>query len=280
MIKIKNLNKSYKNNHVLKDLSMTINKGDIYGFLGNNGAGKTTTLNIMNQLIKYNSGSCELNGQIGYLPESPVFYDYMTAKEYLRLIGELRNNNSEPYINELLWKVGLTSKKRIGSFSRGMKQRLGMAVAIYHKPEILLLDEPTSALDPEGRKDVMALIKQLNEEGMTIVFSTHILDDVERLCNRIGILKDGHLIFEDHIHTLPKAKENTYCIQSPTLTKEKIMTLFDTKDVTDHKTYFEVKTEHSNCFKVLAASGHKIEGFTKKEVTLEDIFIRMVQHDI
>src|SRR5690554_2729770 len=193
MIRAKNLVKNYGNHKVLRGVNIEVNKGDIYGFIGHNGAGKSTTMNILTGLINHQGGECIVNGSVGYLPEDPKFYPYMNAWEYLEFIGTMGGcpkKDIKQTSGKLLDMVKLTSasKRAIGGYSRGMKQRFGIAVALFHNPEILLLDEPYSALDPQGRVDVADIIMRLKEGGKTVFFSTHILNDVERICNKIGIL--------------------------------------------------------------------------------------------
>lgn len=279
MITITNLNKTYKTTAVLKDLNMNLEKGDIYGFLGNNGAGKSTTLNIINGLIKHQSGSVEIGGSIGYLPEHPVFYDYMTPYEYLRFIGKLQGAYKKKRVMTLLDLVDLKTKKKINTFSRGMKQRLGLAAAIYHEPDILILDEPSSALDPEGRKKMLEIILDLNKSGKTILLSSHILDDIEKICTKIGVLKNGHLIFESKKENLPLVSDETYVVASPTAQTEDFTALESVYKVVKTDQTFEVSTNNKDFFHELASIDHVITKFHMKKHTLEDLFVRMVNND-
>ena len=212
MIQIENLTKQYRAVRALDNLNMTVEPGAIFGFLGPNGSGKTTTLRILTGLAKPTAGSAQVAGvnvskdaynlpaHIGYLPEEPAFYSWMTPREYLDYIGRLHGLSSSQRIDrikELLTLVDLAEvgKRRIGGFSRGMRQRLGLAAALVHRPKVLLLDEPVSALDPAGRKDVLELIGQLSGK-CTILMSTHILADVERVCNVVGIISRGRIIVQ------------------------------------------------------------------------------------
>lgn len=204
MVKIRGLKKAYGNFSVLRGLDMNINDGDVYGFLGRNGCGKTTTMNIIADIIEKDDGELELNGgkpvKIGYLPESPMIFGYMTAREYLGYIASCvgYDGDIEKRVSEVIEIVGLANAadRRAKGFSRGMTQRLGMGAAIFGKPDLLLFDEPTSALDPQGRLEVIEIINRLKEMGSTIVLSTHILSDVERVANRIGIMTGGVLAEE------------------------------------------------------------------------------------
>lgn len=217
MIEIKHLNKSFGTFTALDDLNLSVKKGEIYGFIGRNGAGKSTTMNIIAGLSKLDQGTCYVNLKdvtkinhpselnIGYLPENPNFQGWLTAYETLEfLTAGLNAKETKHKILSLLKWVGLEHAKnrRVGGFSRGMKQRLGMACALIHDPELLILDEPSSALDPEGRSDVLSLILDLKNQGKTIMLSTHILSDVERVCDRIGLIHGGKLILEKNLDEL------------------------------------------------------------------------------
>jgi ABC-2 type transport system ATP-binding protein len=192
----------------LDQLSLTVNAGEIFGFLGPNGAGKTTTLKLLMRLIYPTSGHAEILGKpfddvamhahIGYLPENPYFYDYLTAEEFLaysaRLFG-LNSTSVKSKIDELLQVVDLKDARRLQlrKFSKGMLQRVGIAQALINDPEIVFLDEPMSGLDPIGRREIRDLILSLKREGKTVFFSTHILPDVETLCDRVAIIYKGKL---------------------------------------------------------------------------------------
>lgn len=212
MVKIRGLKKAYGNFSVLRGLDMNINDGDIYGFLGRNGCGKTTTMNIIADIIEKDDGEIELNGgkpvKIGYLPESPMIFGYMTAREYLGYIASCVDyeGDIDKRVSEVIEIVGLANAadRRAKGFSRGMTQRLGMGAAILGKPDLLLFDEPTSALDPQGRLEVIEIINRLKEMGCTIVLSTHILSDVERVANRIGIMTGGMLAEEGGLSDILK----------------------------------------------------------------------------
>ena len=189
---------------------MDIYDGDVYGFLGRNGCGKTTTMNIICNIIQKDDGDIELGGgrpiSIGYLPESPTIFGYMTAREYLEYIGSCTDYSGDiqKRAGEVLEIVGLSAAadRRTKGFSRGMTQRLGMGAAIFRDPDLLIFDEPTSALDPQGRVEVIEIINRLKNMGSTIVLSTHILSDVERVANRIGIMNGGILAEEGEINAI------------------------------------------------------------------------------
>ena len=204
-IEIRNLTKRFGTVTALAGFDLSVPRGAIFGFLGPNGAGKTTTLRIMTGLARATAGSVVIEGvevgrgarpPIGYLPDTPSFYSWMTAREFLAYIARLHNLDDPP-IDTTLERVGLAgaNKKRVGGFSRGMKQRLGLAQALLPQPRVLLLDEPVSALDPAGRKAMLDIMDDLRDE-MTIFFSTHILNDAERICDEIGIINQGRLVIQ------------------------------------------------------------------------------------
>jgi ABC-2 type transport system ATP-binding protein len=302
MISVRNLSKKYGSLEVLKEISFQIDKGKIYGFLGQNGAGKTTTMNILAGLIDFNGGEINFDGKdfrklkgqllpkIGYLTQDPVFYNYMNAYEYLKFIGEI--NNMSPLkikqrSDELLAIVKLkdSGKRRIGGYSGGMKQRMGLAVALFNDPEILFLDEPTSALDPEGRLDVLELINDLKSKGATVFLSTHILNDVERVCDEVSIIDKGRILLSQSLEDLRKEyvqpiydiefEEECANLKTPILAFDWVnkvvlngtrMSVF-VKDIQ--------KSKHE-LFKILVKFNNPIIGFNLRNSTLEDIFLRMV----
>ncbi len=220
-LKIENLHKSFGKNTIINGLSMSIPENTIFGFLGKNGAGKTTTMKMILGFLKKDEGSIEVFGEevsfgqaktnrfIGYLPDVPEFYGYMTAKEYLNLCGAitgLSKNEIKNKSEELLELVGLRDvNKRISGYSRGMKQRLGIAQALLNSPKLLICDEPTSALDPLGRKEILDIILKI-KDSTTVIFSTHILSDVEAICDHVVVLDKGKNVLESSIDELKNIK--------------------------------------------------------------------------
>lgn len=228
-LKIDNLHKSFGKNTIINGLSMSIPENTIFGFLGKNGAGKTTTMKMILGFLKKDEGSIKVFGEevsfgqsktnrfIGYLPDVPEFYGYMTAKEYLNLCGYitgLSKNEIKNKSEELLELVGLRDvHKRINGYSRGMKQRLGIAQALLNSPKLLICDEPTSALDPLGRKEILDIILKI-KDSTTVIFSTHILSDVEAICDHVVVLDKGKNVLEGSIDELKNIKrKNTIKIR-------------------------------------------------------------------
>lgn len=206
MLRITGLHKRFGDKAVLKGMDLNVPEHSIFGFIGKNGAGKTTTMKTVLGLLQPDAGEIFVNGasvvygqaatnrHIGYLPDVPAFYPFMTAMEYLRFCGEITGMDKaacEHRSKELLELVGLSGEKhRIKGYSRGMKQRLGIAQALLNQPKLLICDEPTSALDPVGRKEILDILLSVREQT-TVLFSTHILSDVERICTDIAFLDDG-----------------------------------------------------------------------------------------
>ena len=217
VLTIQNLKKSFGSKEVLCGLDLKVPEHSIFGFIGKNGAGKTTTMKAILGLLRPDSGEIYVMGEkvhfgqtgtnqhIGYLPDVPEFYSYMTPLEYLNLCGEVCGMNKSDIVTrskELLKLVGLgQERRRIKGFSRGMKQRLGIAQALLNRPKLLICDEPTSALDPVGRKEILDILLAAREQT-TVLFSTHILSDVERICTEAAFLNGGKIAMQGTIAEL------------------------------------------------------------------------------
>ncbi|WP_458699683.1 ABC transporter ATP-binding protein [Sulfurospirillum sp. 1307] len=226
IIKVKNLTKKYKNFTSVNDISFEVEQGDIFGFLGHNGAGKTTTINMLTTLLEPTSGTITINGYdsikeslkvksiIGYVPENVQLYDTLSAYENLEFFAKLSGIETphKDIINTLEFLNATSYKdKKISELSKGMRQRIGLAQAIIHKPKILFLDEPTSGLDPMGVKELRDIILKLNrEENMTIFMNTHLLSEVSKTCKTIAVLSHGKLIYQDSIdNTMARFKDES-----------------------------------------------------------------------
>lgn len=295
MVTIRNLKKSYKSYPVLRGLNMDINDGDVYGFLGRNGCGKTTTMNIIANVIPKDEGDIQLGDgtrriKIGYLPESPTIFGYMTAREYLEYIAACVSYDGDisKRTEEILEIVGLrdAADRRTKGFSRGMTQRLGMGAAIYRDPDLLIFDEPTSALDPQGRVEVISIINRLKSMGCTIVLSTHILSDVERVANRIGIMNGGILAEEGEINAIMrKYGGDIVNIKLRNLTQENKIALlkvdFARAEFNDETGLFRFGTDNAEetarrLIKLLAENDMIAESFNIGTATLEEVFGKVV----
>ena len=214
-IDIRNLKKRYKkgvigSNLAVQDLTLQVREGEVFGFLGPNGAGKSTVIKILMNFIRPSSGQASIYGCsvsdpqsrqiVGYLPENPFFYDHLTGEEILSfggLAANMSKRDIDGRIDDLLSRLKLihVKKQRLRTYSKGMVQRVGLALALIHEPRICILDEPMSGLDPLGRRLVADLIEDMRRNGQTVFFSSHILSDIERLCDRVGILNQGRLLF-------------------------------------------------------------------------------------
>lgn len=217
VLSIRGICKRFGDKDVLRELSLSVPAHSIFGFVGRNGAGKTTTMRAILGLLRTDAGEIDVMGErvvfgqtptnrhVGYLPDVPAFYPFLTAREYLALCGEsigMSRADIRSRSGELLELVGLSGERhRIGGYSRGMKQRLGIAQALLHRPKLLICDEPTSALDPIGRREILDLLQAAREET-TVLFSTHILSDVERICTDVAILHNGAIAVSGDVDTL------------------------------------------------------------------------------
>lgn len=302
MIKVTGLKKSYGKIEALKSISFEVNRGSVFGFIGRNGAGKTTTMNILTGLMRFDEGKIfimdrdfkqyknELIKKIGYLPETPTFYNYMNSYEYLGFIGRIigcDQDGIKKKTDELLKMVGLDKKgkRKISGYSRGMKQRLALATAIFKEPEILFLDEPSSALDPEGRLEMLDLIEDLKDNKITIFLSTHILNDAERVCDTICIIDEGEIILTEKLSRLyEKYIQPVFDIEFEGVPKEEARLLGKLNWVEDvvesgKKLSLQVKDiKHAKkeILSELLKFDMNIVSYQVRKRNLEDIFIGMV----
>jgi ABC-2 type transport system ATP-binding protein len=208
----------------VRDLDLCVGRGEVYGLLGPNGSGKSTTLKIILGLVSPTRGRTEIFGcnsrlvesreAVGFLPENPYFYKYLTGQETLRFFGRLcglKGVQLRNRINELLELVGLTkaAKRRLGTYSKGMLQRIGLAQALIHDPKLVVLDEPTAGVDPAGSREIRDLILDLKKRGITVLLSSHLLSQAQEICDRVGILADGMLVREGHLQELIAIENQT-----------------------------------------------------------------------
>ena len=232
MLRITNLRKRFGDKEVLRGLELTVPEHSLFGFIGKNGAGKTTAMKTVLGLLKADEGEIFVNGErvvygqartnrfIGYLPDVPEFYPFMTAREYLSFCGEITGMSKteiKQRSDELLSLVGLAEEKhRIKGYSRGMKQRLGIAQALLGRPKLLICDEPTSALDPVGRKEILDILRSAREQT-TVLFSTHILSDVERICTDVAFLDGGTAELQGELSAIKsKFRKEEYRLETET----------------------------------------------------------------
>jgi len=302
-IEIKDLSKQYGAVRALDGLNLSVDSGSVFGFLGPNGAGKTTTLRILTGLAGASGGQAWIAGKpvdhsrttarlVGYLPEEPAFYRWMTPVEMLDHVGRVfgqAGSDRKKRIRQLLEQVGLSEvgKRRIGGFSRGMRQRLGLAQALMNEPQVLLLDEPVSALDPLGRKEVLEMIAALKGKA-TVFMSTHILADVERICDQVGIIDHGRLITEGNRSEL-LARYHTDMIlveletgQEQVLSawlkglKAKWLSHISTEGVTAHIHVKDIEAARRELLQSLGRLKLPVLRFEVSTPALEDVFLQLV----
>ncbi|ELZ79484.1 copper ABC transporter ATP-binding protein [Haloferax larsenii JCM 13917] len=219
VVEIQSLTKRYGDICAVEDVDLTVEQGEVFGFLGPNGAGKSTTINVLLDFVRPTSGSVSIFGinpqkdpqaareHLGVLPEATGFYNRDTPREHLEFAIAMKRADDDPH--ELLERVGIAevSDKAVGEFSKGMRQRLGLAIALVGDPDLLLLDEPLSGLDPTGAQTFRKIIREERDRGAAVFFSSHIMDQVEVLCDRVGIMNDGHLVAVDSVEELRTTTE-------------------------------------------------------------------------
>src|SRR5690625_4845573 len=298
LLSVTNLSKKYDNHLAVNNVSFEFHSGSCIALIGPNGAGKTTILRILAGLLKPTSGNVKLNQMngtkdirafIGYLPQHPVFFSWMTGREFLLYSGQLAHLSKDEAASEadkLLERVGIADarNKRIGKYSGGMKQRLGIAQAIIHKPKLLIMDEPVSSLDPIGRREVLNLMEELKEE-MTILFSTHILTDADEISDELLLLHEGEIVEEGSINKL-RQKYQTAAIElafahNTAFYQDKILRLSSiTNSYTErealHITASDISVARQEILKAAADENWPLTSFTLHRASLEDMFMKAV----
>lgn len=288
ILECNNLHKTFGKKEILKGVTVSIEAGDVLGFIGPNGAGKTTTIKLILGLQSITSGSVRINGydikgnfekaieRVGAIVENPDLYMYLTGYDNLKLVANLYPNVTKQRIDEVVTLVGLENriKDKVSKYSLGMRQRLGVAQALLHKPNLLILDEPTNGLDPEGIKELRELLKKLSqEEHMAIFISSHNLAELESFCNKVCIIKNGEVIQTDSIQEVKQGiVHDLYLI-----------TVNDVKEVKKEgikiisQNQFEIYLEREkvpNFIKELVEEGISIYEVKEKEISLEDAFLK------
>ena len=290
VLEIKNLSKSFGKRKVIDDISLEVKEGEIYGFLGPNGSGKTTTIKMILRMIDNDAGEIKVNGYdtkkqfekameyIGAIVENPDMYRYMTGRDNLKLHARIRNVD-EKRIDEMLELVELKDRAddKVGKYSLGMKQRLGLALTLLHKPKVLILDEPTNGLDPAGIKKLRDILKGIaHKEGVAVFVSSHILSEMELMCDKVAVLDNGKIVKTEEIHQ--KEEEPTETIELRVKDTQKAIDILKEK--------FEIEAKNQNnvleitlateqvpsVVKELANADVGIKAVIPKEHSLEDIF--------
>lgn len=295
MLEIVGLNKVYGTRVVLQDLSLSIAAGQIYGLLGPNGAGKTTTINILCNLLQADRGTVQINGMpvseqtkflIGVVPQETLVYRYLSCAENLRFFASLYGLQGQARrrrVQTCLAMVGLSDRATsvAATLSGGMQRRLSLAIALIHQPKLLILDEPTTGLDLEARFEVWALIQQLKQEGITILLTTHFLDEAERLCDRIGILKQGQIVAEGSLADLRTLLPAQEVIVVQTSEEAAAIARADALHY-PHRRYGRDLAfwlpKPLDLAEILAQfEGIPLEGISRQPVRLEHIYLEMMQ---
>jgi ABC-2 type transport system ATP-binding protein len=298
------LTRLYGNITALDRLDLTVNKGDLFGFIGSNGAGKTTTLRILATFLAPSAGTAQILGRdllreadavrhvIGYMPDFFGVYKDMEVTEYLDFFGacyKIPTAQREKTVNDVLELVGLTEKKGalIGALSRGMQQRLGLARVLIHDPQLLLLDEPASGLDPRARIEMMAILQELQRLGKTIIISSHILSELQTLCNRVAIIEKGRLIYSGAVQGVRDqvSQGRVVWVRVSTEQSQAIDLLKARKEVAEvAPADGEIKVtlagpdiEHSIVADILVHGGAKLIELREDEVGLEEVFMRVTR---
>ena len=286
MISVTNLTQLYRNGKGVFDLTFTVEEGEVFGYLGPNGAGKTTTIRNLLGFMNANGGSAtimgkdcraraaELQNDIGYLPGEIEFFENMTGIEFLTLIGDLRRMNATARRDDLIDRFELDPSGRINRMSKGMKQKLAVVTAFMHDPSVYILDEPTSGLDPFMQNVFMNLLRGEKERGKTVLMSSHIFEEVQRICDRAGIVKDGRLVTVEDVQSLGEARQKSY-----------VVTLADSSDVarlreanvdlepiSEHRVVVTVRNNYRDLFRALSRCD--VQGLESRSESLEDVFMK------
>ena len=287
----KNLHKQIGKKEILKDVSLQVNSGDILGFIGPNGAGKTTTIKLILGLQNISSGTVAINGydvqknfekaieKVGAIVENPDLYMYLSGYDNLKLIANLYKNVNQNRVDEVVKLVGLENriKDKVSKYSLGMRQRLGVAQAILHKPNLLILDEPTNGLDPEGIKSMRELLVKLaKEEGMAILISSHNLSELESFCNKVSIIKNGKIVETSNLEDVKKeVSEGCYIFEVDDVKQAKILCGENSEIIGNQKVrVFIEKDVVPDLVKKLVLQNVKIYSVCEDVLTLEDAFLK------
>ena len=290
ILKCENLYKKIRNKEIIKGISFDIKEGEILGFIGPNGAGKTTTIKLILGLQHFSKGKIIINGydvqkdfekaieRVGTIVENPDLYMYMSGYENLKLVANLYKDINKNRIDEVVKLVGLENriKDKVSKYSLGMRQRLGIAQAILHKPNLLILDEPTNGLDPEGIKQIRELISSLaRKENMAIMISSHNLAEIENVCNKICIIQNGKIVEQSNIENLKKeSSKSEYSIEIDDLEKVKEILKLDINEKNGKILISATREEIPEIIKKLVDNNIKIYSITENIISLEDAFLK------
>ncbi|MCX6562973.1 MAG: ABC transporter ATP-binding protein [Candidatus Aminicenantes bacterium] len=300
VLEIENVRKSFstgfvpKKREILKGISLSVAEGEIFGYLGPNGAGKTTTLKTVLGLIFPDTGKIELFGRphldprakerLGFLPENPYFYDYLTAREFLDFYGQLfgiAKSARDERISRLLKLVGMdrSSGLQLRKFSRGMLQRVGLAQALINDPAFVILDEPLGGLDPLGRKEIRDIILNLRREGKTVLFTSHILQDIELICDRVAIIVGGRILSQGKLTDLVSEKILFTEVTVSGVEVNELAALGESLTAQADRVLLKVLDENKvqNILALVQKKNGRIHSLIPRTQTLEDLFVDMVK---
>ncbi|MFF0345601.1 ABC transporter ATP-binding protein [Kribbella sp. NPDC004875] len=286
LVEVSGLTKRYGDTLAVDGVDLTVLPGEVYGFLGPNGAGKTTTLRILTGLIAPTSGKVRVLGgrpgeagvlgRTGSMIESPAFYPYLSGLDNLRLLAEYAGV-SRPRIDDVLELVDLAdrARDRFSTYSLGMKQRLGVAAALLKDPELVILDEPTNGLDPAGMRDMRRLIRELGTGGRTVLLSSHLLGEVQQICDRVGIINAGHMVAERNVTEL-RGEQELVIQAAPRDRAQKLLARFGTVHRYDDTLRVKVAPDRAaEVNRVLVEAGIAVSALHSTERALEDIFFEL-----
>ncbi len=293
ILKCENLKKQVKNKVIVENISFSLDKGDIVGFIGPNGAGKTTTIKLILGLIKLTEGKVYIDGydiqknfikameKVGAIVETPDLYMYLNGYDNLKLTANNYKSITKKRINEVIKMVGLENriKDKVSTYSLGMRQRLGIAEAIINNPELLILDEPTNGLDVEGTIEIRNLIKELSKEGIAILISSHNLTEIDNLCNRIIVIKNGRIITNDTIDNFKTfSNETTYILELDHLDNlDQVILNHKYEIVSKNKIRVYIsKEEMTKLMESLIKNKYQIYSMQEEKLTSEQAFIKKV----
>jgi ABC-2 type transport system ATP-binding protein len=295
-VEVRGLSKRYGGVTAVDSVDLTVRPGDVYGYVGPNGAGKTTTLRMVLGLIRRDGGEVRLFGrdpadgpsalaQVAGFVESPSFYPYLSGRANLELLGALDGGVERRWVDECLDRVGLLdrARDRVGGFSLGMRQRLGIAASLMRRPSLLVLDEPANGLDPAGIRDMRTLISALPGQGVTVLYSSHLLAEVEDVCNRVAILDRGRVAFEGELDDLRATAGEATRIETPDL--ERTLALARTFGLTDARVegpalWLQSPSSVLDRFTIaLGVAGIPIRALSRERRSLEDLFFRLTEVD-
>lgn len=300
VLEVRNLHKTFttgfipQKKKILKGITFQVEEGEIFGYLGPNGAGKTTTLKCILGIIFPNKGEIRLFGlphtslqakaKIGFLPENPYFYEYLTAAEFLRFYAQLfglPRDKREKKIDQLLQLVGLekAAATQLRKFSRGMLQRIGLAQALINDPSLVFLDEPLGGLDPLGRKEMRDIILRLREEGKTVFLCSHILQDIEMVCDRVAIIVDGKILNQGKLQDLVSEKILFYEVVVSGVPASSFTPLGECLAEDGGRLLLKITAEENikKVIKIVLEKEGRLHSLTPRTATLEDLFVDLVK---